>query len=121
MRTRTDSGLSAEGRRPVAGMLRQSSASSASSVQSSHSSQLSQSQPETQLPTPPSEPAPPSILTTSNVHTLTPAQTQQVLKDIKKEDDALSKMTDVEKEKRGYIATLQSRRAWDALVHGNMS
>lgn len=103
-------------------MLRQSSASSASSVQS-HSSHLSQSQPETQtqLPTPPSEPAPPSILTTSNVHTLTPAQTQQVLKDIKKEDDALSKMTDVEKEKRGYIATLQSRRAWDALVHGNMS
>lgn len=101
-------------------MLRQSSASSASSVQSSHSSQLSQSQPETQLPTPPSEPAPPSILTTSNVHTLTPAQTQQVLKDIKKED-VHSKMTDSEKEQRGYIATLQSRRAWDALVHGNMS
>lgn len=114
-------------------MLRQSSASSASSVQS-HASHLSQShsqsqaQPETQLPTPPSEPAsaPPTILTTSNVHTLTPAQTQQVLKDIKKED-ALSKMTDAERERMkqrgpgGYIATLQSGRAWDALVHGNMS
>ena len=59
-----------------------------------------------------SETVTPPILTTSNVHALTPEQQQKVKEQQQK------------KEQRGlaaYIATLQSKRAWDALVHGNMS
>ena len=55
----------------------------------------------------------PPIMTTSNVHTIPPAQVHAHAKKLKKGDEGGVHM--------GYIATLQSTRAWDALIHGSMS
>ena len=58
----------------------------------------------------------PPIMTTSNVHSIPPAQAHAHAKILKKkEEEATGGMH------MGYIATLQSKRAWDALIHGSMS
>ena len=67
-------------------MLRTLSSSSSSAT--SQDPNLLDTHENQQLPTPPSEPATglaPTILTTSNVHGLSPEQTQQVLKEKEKE------------------------------------
>ncbi|EJD04775.1 uncharacterized protein FOMMEDRAFT_18521 [Fomitiporia mediterranea MF3/22] len=80
------------------------------------------------------ESAAPPILTTSNVHALSPSQAQSV-KEAQSGSSSTGDATTLKrssKERDGkenahaygvsaYIATLQSKRAWDALVHGNMS
>ena len=58
-------------------------------------------------------------MTTTNVHAMTP-DTQAKAKKLVKEGK-LKERKDADGAVVGYIATLQSKRAWDALVHGNMS
>ena len=55
-------------------------------------------------------------MTTTNVHSIPPAQAQANAKKLKKKEEEAKNGTVM-----GYIATLQSKRAWDALVHGSMS
>jgi hypothetical protein len=55
-------------------------------------------------------------MTTTNAHSIPPSQAQANAKKLKqKEEEAKSGSV------AGYIATLQSKRAWDALIHGSMS
>ncbi|THG96105.1 hypothetical protein EW145_g7841 [Phellinidium pouzarii] len=67
------------------------------------------------------------ILTTSNYTTLSPSQTQRVVNDVKRNEPGSNanthtiEATSAAASAAGYIATLQSKRAWDALVHGSMS
>ncbi|KLO07376.1 hypothetical protein SCHPADRAFT_909553, partial [Schizopora paradoxa] len=61
------------------------------------------------------------ILTTSNVHGMTTAEAEARVKKIKDEKRRKNAEEKEQKEKvAAYLATLQSKRAWDVLVHGNM-
>ena len=77
----------------------------------------------------------PVILTTSNVHGLSPSQAASVRDQTHNTTSSITSQHGAEaaeataaakkeRERRGmgaYIETLKSKRAWDALVHGNMS
>jgi len=100
--------------RPALAMLQSHSSASLNSVEAREGS--------LQSTTSESDSKVPPIMTTTNVHS---TSTSQALAEAKKKaKDENAKMKDGKQHDgtmAGYIATLQSKRAWDALVHGSMS
>jgi len=70
-----------------------------------------------------SDPASPPIMTTTNLHTNMSPEEIAKAKKLRKEGTAGAAKDGKVQEGGigGFVATLQSKRAWDALIHGNMS